>query len=136
MLLTPSPNAHNHEEAHDVDRSVKFTVKGAAPDNGVPLKSTAGGSEATLLDVADEGPVPTALVATTVKLYVVPLVSPITVIGLDAPVPIIPPGLEVTVYDVIALLPPDAGAVKLTEAPHGTAVAVPIVGSTWLGPAT
>ena len=45
-----------------------------------------------------------------------PFVNPVTVIGLDAPVPVMPPGLEVTVYEVIALPPFDAGAVKLTAA--------------------
>jgi hypothetical protein len=70
----------------------------------------------TLLDAADAGPVPIALVAVTVKVYVVPFVKPVTVIGLDAPVAVMLPGLEVTVYDVIALPPFEAGGVKLTVA--------------------
>jgi hypothetical protein len=41
--------------------------------------------------------VPEALVAVTVKVYAVPVVSPVTVIGEDDPVAVIPPGLEVTV---------------------------------------
>jgi hypothetical protein len=40
---------------------------------------------------------PSAFVAITVKVYAVPLVRPVTVIGLAAPVPVNPPGLEVTV---------------------------------------
>jgi hypothetical protein len=47
----------------------------------------------------DAGPVPTAFVAFTVKLYTVTLVSPVTVIGLDAPVVVISPGLDVTVNE-------------------------------------
>jgi hypothetical protein len=39
---------------------------------------------------------PIALVAVTVKVYAVPLVSPLTVIG-DAPVPVSPPGDDVAV---------------------------------------
>jgi hypothetical protein len=42
-------------------------------------------------------PVPVTFVARTVKVYAVPLVKPDTVIGEDAPVPVNPPGLEVTV---------------------------------------
>jgi hypothetical protein len=50
-----------------------------------------------LLDAADAAPVPAALVAVTVKVYETPLVRPVTVIGLAAPVPVVPPGLAVTV---------------------------------------
>ena len=42
-------------------------------------------------------PVPCALVAVTVKVYVVPTVRPATVIGLAAPVPVMPPGELVAV---------------------------------------
>ena len=45
----------------------------------------------------EAAPVPTELVAVTVKVYAVPLVSPITVIGDDVPVAVMPPGEEVTV---------------------------------------
>jgi hypothetical protein len=41
--------------------------------------------------------VPIALVAVTVKVYEVPTVSPVTVIGELAPLAVKPPGLEVTV---------------------------------------
>jgi hypothetical protein len=44
------------------------------------------------------------------------LVSAVTVIGLAEPVPIKPPGLEVTVYDVIAEPPLLTGAVNVTVA--------------------
>ena len=51
----------------------------------------------TLLLAALAGPVPEPLVAVTVNVYAVPVVKPETVIGEEAPVPVNPPGLEVTV---------------------------------------
>ena len=57
------------------------------------------------------------------------MISPVTVIGLPEPWAVIPPGLEVTVYEVMALPPSDAGGVKLTVAWALPAVAVPIVGA-------
>ena len=56
------------------------------------------------------------------------MVSPVTVIGLADPVAVLPPGLEVTVYDVIALPPFEAGAVKLT-----VACALPATADTFVG---
>ena len=53
-------------------------------------------------------------VATTVNVYAVPLVNPVTVIGLDEPVAVSPPGLDVTVYPVM-LEPPVAFAEKATD---------------------
>ncbi len=61
-------------------------------------------------------PVPALLVAVRLNVYAVPFARPVTVIGLDEPVPVNPPGLDVTVYDVIAAPPVDAGAVNATEA--------------------
>ena len=61
---------------------------------GVPGVVAAGVTEDEALEVV---PVPTALVAVTVKVYAVPLVRPVTVIGEDVPVAVIPPGEEVTV---------------------------------------
>jgi hypothetical protein len=51
----------------------------------------------TLLEAADGELVSTEFVAVTVNVYAVPFVSPVTVIGLVAPVPVNPPGLDVTV---------------------------------------
>jgi hypothetical protein len=48
-------------------------------------------------DALEALPVPTELVAVTVKVYAVPLVSPITVIGEDVPLAVKLPGEEVTV---------------------------------------
>jgi hypothetical protein len=54
----------------------------------------------TPLDGLDAFDVPLAFVAVTVNVYPVPPVSPETVIGLDEPVAVIEPGLDVTVNDV------------------------------------
>ena len=77
-----------------------------------------------MLDGIDGGPSPSAFVAVTVNAYAVPFDSPVTIIGLVAPVAVKPPGLEVTLYDVTPP-PPVVGAVKLTVACvlPGTAVA-------------
>jgi hypothetical protein len=50
-----------------------------------------------LLDAADAGPVPAALTAATVNVYDVLDCKPVTVTGDEAPDPVNPPGLEVTV---------------------------------------
>ena len=55
------------------------------------------GAGVTADDALEAVPVPAELVAVTVKVYAVPLVSPVTVIGDEAPVAVRPPGAEVTV---------------------------------------
>ena len=73
-----------------------------------------GSAGMTAPDAADAVPVPTELVAVTVKVYEVPRVSPTTVVDADAEViPVQPPqvGLAVTVYWVI-VEPLLAGAVQ------------------------
>ena len=57
------------------------------------------------------------------------MVSPLTVIGLAPPVAVMPPGFDVTRYDVIALPPLEAGGVKLTVAWALPGVAVPMTGA-------
>jgi hypothetical protein len=83
----------------------------------------------TALEVSEGAPVPTAFVAVTVNLYEVPLVRPVTVIGVVAPVPVKLPGCEVTVYEVIGLPPLLPGAAKETEACALPPVAVAAVGA-------
>ncbi|GAA3406273.1 hypothetical protein GCM10020370_32660 [Paenibacillus hodogayensis] len=84
----------------------------------------------TLPDVTDASELPTLFFATTVNVYAVPYVNPVTVTGLAVVlVPVIPPGLDVTVYSVIALPPSLAGASKLTVACLLPAVAVTFVGA-------
>lgn len=51
----------------------------------------------TLFEAPLAGPVPIAFVAVTVNVYAVPFVRPETVIGEADPVPVKPPGLDVTV---------------------------------------
>ena len=58
--------------------------------------------------------VPLVFVATVVNVYAVPFVNPVTVSGLDAPVAVSPPGLDVTVNPVI-LEPPVAFAENATD---------------------
>jgi hypothetical protein len=53
----------------------------------------------------------------------------VTEIGDELPDAVIPPGLEVAVYDVIAAPPSLAGAVNATLAVVPETVAVPIVGA-------
>ena len=51
----------------------------------------------TLFDAAEDAPMPTPLVAVTVKVYATPLVKPVTVIGDAAPDAFAPPGKAVAV---------------------------------------
>lgn len=81
----------------------------------------------TLLDAADEAPVPVALVAVTVKVYAVPLVRLFTVMEVHgaAQVPVMPPGDEVAVK--LAIGPP--AELKVTVALALPAVATGVVGA-------
>jgi hypothetical protein len=63
----------------------------------------------------------------------VPFVSPVTVIALEVAVAVIPFGLDVAVYNVIALPPSDTGAVKFTVA---CAFSTPLVVTTVGAPGT
>jgi hypothetical protein len=65
-----------------------------------------------------------------VKVYVVPVVKPVTVIGEEEPVAVMFPGFDVTVYCVIERPPVSAGAVKATLADVTLAtVATTLVGA-------
>jgi len=78
--------------------AVKDIVACAFPAVAVPIAGAPGVVEGvTLLEAAEAVPVPRALVAFTVKVYAVPFVSPVTVIGLAVPVLVTPPGEDVTV---------------------------------------
>ena len=85
----------------------------------------------TALDAADTTDVPIAFVAFTVNVYDVPAVNPLTtvdVVKLPTVVDILP-GVDVTVYPVIADPPKFVGGVHDTVADIIPAVAVPIVGA-------
>lgn len=80
---------------------------------------------------ADAAPVPIAFVAVTLQLYEVPLVRPVTEMGLAVPLAVfeVPDAMHVTVYLVIVEPPSDEGALNETLAALSLAVAVPIVGA-------
>ena len=81
-----------------LEGAVKVTDACALPAVAVPIVGAPGTpAGVTLFEALDAGPVPATLVAVTVKVYAVPLVRPVTVIGEAEPVPVSPPGLEVTV---------------------------------------
>jgi hypothetical protein len=85
----------------------------------------------TLLDAALHGPKPMTFCALTLKVYAVPVVSPLMVMGDDAAVPVMQPGVDVAVYPVIvAGTPAHAGAVNGTDTDVAEAtVTVPTVGA-------
>jgi hypothetical protein len=67
----------------------------APPVGPVKLNPVAG--IVNELEAPEGALTPAELVAVTVQVYVVPEVSPVTVTGLLAPVPVMPPGLQVAV---------------------------------------
>ena len=75
---------------------VEIVREANASDDGVSERLAAGATGVTAFDGAEAGPAPTALMAVTMKVYAVPLARPVTVIGEAEPVPLMPPGLEVT----------------------------------------
>ena len=84
---------------------VKLTVSGpvvvvVAPGTAFTFVGAAGTVAGTkLFDAADGALVPTVLAAVTLQVYVLPLVRPVTVIGLEDPgaEPAAPPSLDVHV---------------------------------------
>jgi hypothetical protein len=65
--------------------------------NAGVVQDAPGVTGVALLLAALAEDVPTALVAVTVNVYGVPVVKPVTTIGDDVPVAVMPPGLDVTV---------------------------------------
>ncbi|HET7549055.1 MAG TPA: hypothetical protein VFJ86_14890 [Usitatibacter sp.] len=112
--------------------AVKVTVAWALPAVAVPIVGAPGTvAGVTLFDAADAGPVPTAFVAVTVKVYAVPFVSPLTVMEAHGAAhdPVMPEGEEIAVYEVIGDPPSLAGAVNATVACALPRVAMPMVGA-------
>jgi hypothetical protein len=67
--------------------AVKVTVASPLPRTALTLVGVPGVVAGIIEVLGEEAfPVPTAFVAVTVKVYVVPLVSPVIVIGDDPPV--------------------------------------------------
>ena len=83
----PSEEGGDHESPIPLSSTVAARLRGALGwvDN------------VTEFDGVDAVPVPTALVAVTVKEYVSPFVRPVTVIGLPVPVAVYVSVLSVTV---------------------------------------
>jgi hypothetical protein len=67
----------------------------------VAVNGAAGVALVDAEDVLDE--IPLLAFALTVNVYEVPFVNPVTRIGLDEPVAVILPGLDVTVYVTVPL---------------------------------
>jgi hypothetical protein len=77
---------------------VKATETCPFPAVAVPTVGAPGALAAvTEFDGAEPVPVPTVLVAVTENVYAVPFVSPVTTIGDEVPVAVMPPGDDVTV---------------------------------------
>jgi hypothetical protein len=83
----------------------------------------------TLLLATLDAPAPAVLTAATVNVYDVPLVNPDILTGDTVPVPVNPPGLDVTVYDDIGMPPLSVGAVNATAAELSPNVALIPVGA-------
>ena len=79
--------------------AVNATDALALPAVAVPIVGAPGTvpTGVTLFDAADAAPVPMAFVAFTVKVYAVPLVNPVMLIGLAVPLAVRIPGVDVTV---------------------------------------
>jgi hypothetical protein len=113
----------------------KVPVVPVPPSVKVPIVGACGTVVAVIEAEADDaGPVALLLVPVTAKVYDVPEARPVTVTGLDVPVPVNEPGVDVAVYE--EALPPVVDAVNATVAAPllyalevPTLVAVPIVGA-------
>ena len=86
----------------------------------------------TAFDAADGTLVPALFVAVTVNMYAVPfkIEGPETtaLVALPPTTAVAPPGLAVTVYELIAAPPSDTGAVQPTDATPSPAAATTLVG--------
>jgi hypothetical protein len=107
----------------------------AVPLYVTPVNVGAGGTPGEMLLLAElDKLLPIKLVANTVNVYGTLFVRPVTVIGDDVPVAVIPPGDEVTVYWVTAYPPLLLGAVNDTGAefayPYTVDTPVGAVGTT------
>ena len=112
---------------------VKLTTAIPLPAVAVTPVGAPGGSATnegvTAFEGLEAGLSPIAFVATTVKVYCCPFVSPVTVSGPAAPDATLPPGEDVTLYSVIGVPPFEDGAVKEIVAWPFPAVAATPVGA-------
>ena len=80
------------------DGAVNVMVAGEFPRVAVPIVGAPGtAAGVTEFDADDAVLVPELLVAVTVNVYAVPLVRPVTVMGDEEPLAVMPPGDDVTV---------------------------------------
>jgi len=98
-VIDPFTSALNFIPSSTDPVSVELGVAGVADDaqivHAVHPVAAVG---VTVFDAAEAGPVPTALVADTLNVYAVPLVSPVTVA-------VVAGGLPVTVVGVCPVAP-------------------------------
>ena len=97
----------------------QLTAASVLPGTAEMFVGASGGPFGVVVADRDDGALsPTALLAPTRKVYGVPLVSPVTMALRAAPLTeaVKSPGVEVTLYEVTGLPPPDAGAIQLTVA--------------------
>src|SRR5437870_861557 len=127
MALPPSLAGAVQETVADALPAEAETRVGAP--GAVSTGTGMGATGVTLVEGAEAALEPIALVATTVKVYAVPLVRPVNVADVPATVALAPAGVDVTVYVVIALPPSLAGAVQETSAEALPAEAVTAVGA-------
>jgi hypothetical protein len=81
----------------ELETAVKVGVVPKFWVGGWAKVTVGGGAGVTMFEAADSGLLPTPFVAWTVNVYAVPLVSPLTVHGDAAQVPVMDPGVEVAV---------------------------------------
>jgi hypothetical protein len=109
---------------------VNVTVVVAVTILNEAIESNAKGAAATKeLEAEDSGPVAVEFVPLTLKVYEVPVVNPVTVIGEVAEVPVRDSGVLVAVKVVTA--PPVAATVNATDAevPVPGSLTAPMVGA-------
>src|SRR5438132_1338420 len=122
MALPPSLAGAVQETDAEALPAVAVTPVGAPG-------TVAGAFGVTLLDASEGALLPTAFVAMSVEERRVGLLRPVSVADVPATVALAPAGLEVTVYEVMALPPSLAGAVQETDAEALPAVAETAVGA-------
>lgn len=111
--------------------AVNVMVALALPAVAVPIVGAPGTlAGVTVFEIAEEMPLPIALLAFTVQVSAVPLASPVTVMGELLPLLLCAP--QFAVYPVMADPPLAAGGVKLMVTCAFPAMATPIMG----GPGT
>jgi len=106
--------ADDTEHPENVYLSRVVDVLGAWPKAKIPVVPAATGVTLELAALKADGPY--ALLALTVNVYAVPLVRHVTCTGDVVPVPVLKPGQDTAVYDVIAPPPTQPGAVNATQA--------------------